>query len=576
MLLEELPDVVACVVAGRRQRRLLPLGGAERQRQFLGARRPGTGSRPRRLRGGLGDENPGALLLQLGLGLSEDANDPHFRWDDLGLLEKFADKRPDPALLQRAELAEPAAGDGRGPARPLRRRSVAEVDARTPECDERRSSTRRWTWNSCRGTRATARTSCCRSGTGARWAGATRRSARSGCARRPPGARAHDTARAGPAVARLRGRIRPRARDGTPLLRRAHPQARRQGKFLGRPRSRRSTAWRGSRSPSSACGGCGAPTWSSPRRPWLRFGTCPRPDDKGDGGGTARTPASGAAERPRRELPRAARAAGGAARGPRAGAAAGHPLLRLEPRGRRAREPACAVDLPAEAPVEPRRLRRAAVGAVRRRPGAGPRGAARAGGAGEGREGGRGRRERRGRGAGNVGVSFGAGDGDNDDLSSSDGESVVHRELEVRGDAGRDDGGTGAFGQDMLDSLPPVLEDARGTGRSSRCARRRSCTQGEERRGLLETLGARLAAAADVGEAPGEPQYALKDLDIDFPSQWAAVDFVDGREWWLHQESGELEKYLHTRPFETYTLYRAGGTRTRPSRRCARWATSRP
>ena len=45
-------------------------------------------------RGGLGDENPGALLLQLGLGLSEDANDPHFRWDDLGLLEKFADKRP--------------------------------------------------------------------------------------------------------------------------------------------------------------------------------------------------------------------------------------------------------------------------------------------------------------------------------------------------------------------------------------------------------------------------------------------------------------------------------------------------
>ena len=105
----------------------------------------------------------------------------------------------------------------------------------------------------------------------------------------------------------------------------------------------------------------------------------------------------------------------------------------------------------------------------------------------------------------------------------------------------------------MLDSSPPVLEDARY--REELALREEAILheQGEERRGLLETLGARLAAAADVGEAPGEPQYALKDLDIDFPSQWAAADFVDGREWWLHQESGELEKYLHTRPFETYT-----------------------
>ena len=54
-------------------------------------------------------------------------------------------------------------------------------------------------------------------------------------------------------------------------------------------------------------GGCGAPTGAA-RAGRGSGSTCPRPDDKGDGGGTFRTPASGAAERPRRELPRAARA----------------------------------------------------------------------------------------------------------------------------------------------------------------------------------------------------------------------------------------------------------------------------
>ena len=559
VLLEELPDVVACVVAGRRHVGFCRIPAAALLKEQMRGAPTWHRLTAEAARGGLGDENPGALLLQLGLGLSEDANDPHFRWDDLGLLEKFADKRPCcvRVYVYQARNLPPATAEGlldpyvkvRFCGRKEKTRAHAhttnplfyetlDLHALVPRDARYGPDVVLQVWNR----RAVGR-----------------RNAAICSLRLPLGdlpELAHDTARA--PDPRWHGCVDASGRAlATELLCCAARIRKRDAKEkFSKPPSiapLNRMAWVevtvvGVRRLRSAYG-------SSPRRPWLRFDV-PAPDDKGDGGGTFRTPASAqpsgrdANFLVRRvlqvELPEdpelAPRLDIRCFDSSRVGAA---PLLG-----------SCAVDLRPKLPWNP-------VDYVAPQSELFDDAQARA--LAEQRE-----REERAKAAkadeddasdedaepGNVGVSFGAGDGDNDDLSSSDGESVVHRELEVRGDAGRDDGGTGAFGQDMLDSLPPVLEDARY--REELALREEAILheQGEERRGLLETLGARLAAAADVGEAPGEPQYALKDLDIDFPSQWAAADFVDGREWWLHQESGELEKYLHTRPFETYTLYR--------------------
>ena len=67
-------------------------------------------------------------------------------------------------------------------------------------------------------------------------------------------------------------------------------------------------------------------------------------------------------------------------------------------------------------------------------------------------------------------------------------------------------------------------------------------------------LGARFSSV-DTG-LDTHVDYKLSELPITFPSQWAAADYLQGREWWVAQGGLELERYLKTRPFETYPVYR--------------------
>lgn len=154
-----------------------------------------------------------------------------------------------------------------------------------------------------------------------------------------------------------------------------------------------------------------------------------------------------------------------------------------------------------------------------------------------------------------LGASFG-GDGGDDDVVS-EGEEVDQVELEFDGDD-RDDPGVGAFHFHHKDDLPEIAEDQRyREEEASRLDRLADDAAAEGGFGVLDMVGARLSAGVSL-EPEAEAQYKLSELDIDFPTQWAAADYVDGREWWLRDEgsSGELEAYLKTRPFEAYPLMR--------------------
>ena len=559
VVLEGIPDVIACVRAGKRSVGFCRIPAARLLREQMRGAPTWYRLTSETTNVGQCDENPGALLLQLGLGLSEDANDPDFKWDELHLLEKFTDKRPCCVRVYVYQARNLPASEASGLLDPYvkvrfcgrkeKTRSHADttnplfyetldLHALVPRDARYGPDVVLQVWN--------------RRSLG--------KSNRAICSLRLPlgdlQELVHDTARApdpawracvdasGNALATqllcCAARIRKRdAREKfskapsiAPLVKMAWVEV----TVVGVRRLR---------------GGVSG----NPRKPWLLF-DIPSIGDE-DGGGTFRTPASSTPSGRdanflvRRviqvELPEDPQLS------PRLD-------IRCYDSSRVGSAPllgSCAVDLRSKLPWN-------ADGYVAPQSELFDDAAARA--LQEARE----REEvRRAQVAdeeesedegelGNVGVSFGAGDGDNEDLGSSDGESVVHRELEVRGVSGIDDGGTGAFSQDMLDTLPDVLEDARYADEQAAQEECILAGQDHEARGVLATLAARLSSAT-AHEAPGEPEYALKDLDLDFPSQWAAADFVDGREWWLEREGGELEKYLRTKPFETYPLYR--GTR---------------
>ena len=176
-----------------------------------------------------------------------------------------------------------------------------------------------------------------------------------------------------------------------------------------------------------------------------------------------------------------------------------------------------------------------------------------------------------GAGAGSVGISFGGGDdGDaneeDDDLN--DGEDVDQHELERRGlveakgaaPAPTHDPGTGAFDPMALSDLPMIYEDLLYEEEQERLAQELAAQDaaGENEITFLDMVEARLANATDVNAlVDGDVHYKMSELPIAFPNQWAAADYIAGREWWMDDRGGtELENYLKTKPFETYPVYR--------------------
>eukprot|EP00633_Aureoumbra_lagunensis_P005480 CAMPEP_0197308502 /NCGR_PEP_ID=MMETSP0891-20130614/6865_1 /TAXON_ID=44058 ORGANISM="Aureoumbra lagunensis, Strain CCMP1510" /NCGR_SAMPLE_ID=MMETSP0891 /ASSEMBLY_ACC=CAM_ASM_000534 /LENGTH=1990 /DNA_ID=CAMNT_0042792899 /DNA_START=20 /DNA_END=5992 /DNA_ORIENTATION=+ len=123
-----------------------------------------------------------------------------------------------------------------------------------------------------------------------------------------------------------------------------------------------------------------------------------------------------------------------------------------------------------------------------------------------------------------------------------------------------EDSGIGAFHPMIVTELPMVYEDYLYQQEQERAAEELLLKEEEERegrRGILSSLSARFKHATDLGLGTEEEGFKLSDLDISFPTQWAAADFLEGREWWTEEHDGhELENYLKTKPFETYQVYR--------------------
>ncbi|KAJ8603740.1 hypothetical protein CTAYLR_000260 [Chrysophaeum taylorii] len=124
-----------------------------------------------------------------------------------------------------------------------------------------------------------------------------------------------------------------------------------------------------------------------------------------------------------------------------------------------------------------------------------------------------------------------------------------------------EDAGIGAFDPMVVDELPMIYEDVLYQEEQERQAATLLQEEEEKKAGgrsLIDIVEARLADATDVGQYVGEEDtFKLSELDISFPSQWAAADFLEGREWWTQDQNGsELEAYLKTKPFESYPVYR--------------------
>merc|ERR1712157_314060 len=74
---------------------------------------------------------------------------------------------------------------------------------------------------------------------------------------------------------------------------------------------------------------------------------------------------------------------------------------------------------------------------------------------------------------------------------------------------------------------------------------------------FLDAVDTQISSATEVSILTSlETSYKLSELPISFPSQWAAADYIEGREWWTEQNGRELENYLKNKPFETYKVFR--------------------
>lgn len=144
---------------------------------------------------------------------------------------------------------------------------------------------------------------------------------------------------------------------------------------------------------------------------------------------------------------------------------------------------------------------------------------------------------------------------------------LERREKPPRGRSSRDDG-AGAFDPMILDNLPPILEDVIfEREEEERLKLTQAAADQDDRQhqaSFLDALQARFQYATDLDAVLlGETSYKLSELGIEFPTQWATADYIKGRDWWIRTgeedadfSSLELEKYLKTKPFETYALYR--------------------
>jgi len=115
------------------------------------------------------------------------------------------------------------------------------------------------------------------------------------------------------------------------------------------------------------------------------------------------------------------------------------------------------------------------------------------------------------------------------------------------------DAGTGAFNQLTLSGLPMIYEDVVYMREQDQLA------QNISREGrpmtFLDAVDSQISSAAEALTSL-ETSYKLSELPISFPSQWAAADYIEGREWWTEQNGRELENYLRNKPFESYKVFR--------------------
>lgn len=87
--------------------------------------------------------------------------------------------------------------------------------------------------------------------------------------------------------------------------------------------------------------------------------------------------------------------------------------------------------------------------------------------------------------------------------------------------------------------------------------------QEEEKKAKMKEIAAELALMGDMAQlsdaSSSKTSSELKKI-IGFPTAWASVEYLKGREWWVQSkkkgEGGRLEDYLKTYPFENYDLYR--------------------
>ena len=72
------------------------------------------------------------------------------------------------------------------------------------------------------------------------------------------------------------------------------------------------------------------------------------------------------------------------------------------------------------------------------------------------------------------------------------------------------------------------------------------------RRGVPRHRDANVDTVSDADDM----QYKLNELPIDFPLQWAAADYIKGREWWMEKEGASLPRHSNSKILYTRQNHR--------------------